>query len=183
MIINSDKLLTELTSLVKNQIAYSKTLLERSENELQFRMQEKSWSVLECIEHLNFYGDFYLPEITKRMKYSNSNSDINFKSGFLGNKFSMDMLPKEKMKTMNTFKSKNPLNSNLEKEKVLHKFINQQEEMLILLKMAKNKNLNKIKTSITLPLLKFKLGDTFRFVIYHIERHLKQAENVLKNYR
>jgi hypothetical protein len=90
------------------------------------------------------------------------------------------MLPKSNMKTMNTFTSKNPINSKLEKETVLLGFINQQEEMLALLDTAKNKDLTKIKTSITLPLLKFRLGDTFRFVIYHNQRHIVQAQKVLK---
>jgi hypothetical protein len=90
------------------------------------------------------------------------------------------MLPKEHMKKMKTFKRKNPINSNLDKETVIKKFIYQQEQMLNLLALSKNKNLNKIKTSITLPLLKFKLGDTFRFVIYHNERHIVQAQNILK---
>jgi hypothetical protein len=81
---------------------------------------------------------------------------------------------------MNTFKSKNPIQSNLDKEKVILDFINQQKKFLDLLSIASEKNLTKIKTSLTLPLLKFRLGDTFRFVIYHNERHIVQAKNVLK---
>jgi hypothetical protein len=53
--------------------------------------------------------------------------------------------------------------------------------MLKLLETASTKNLTKIKTAITLPLLKFRLGDTFRFVIYHNERHIVQAQKVLKS--
>lgn len=180
MIFKSDDLLTELAKLVQDHIIFSKLLLELPENGLQFKINTKSWSVLECLEHLNLYGDFYIPEIQKRIKSSKTNSVTSFKSGFLGNKFSLDMLPNENMKKMQTFKSKNPINSNVDKETVILKFIHQQEEMLNLLTLAQNKDLNKIRTSITLPLLKFKLGDTFRFVIYHNERHIKQAQNLLK---
>ena len=182
MIFKSDELLTELKTLVQTHITFSKSLLEISEKQLQSKLNKDSWSVLECLEHLNLYGDFYIPEIKRRLQKSMSKPSHNFKSGFLGNKFAIDMLPKEKMKTMNTFKSKNPINSSLDKEKVILRFIHQQEKMLELLESSKSKNLNKIKTSITLPLLKFKLGDTFRFVIHHNERHVKQAENVLENY-
>lgn len=180
MIFNTDELLTELKNTVKNHINFSKSLLAISDEILQTKPNETSWSVLNCLEHLNLYGNFYIPEIKKRFNESKSNKKPNFKSGFLGNKFALDMLPKSNMKTMNTFTSKNPINSKLEKETVLLGFINQQEEMLALLDTAKNKDLTKIKTSITLPLLKFRLGDTFRFVIYHNQRHIVQAQKVLK---
>ena len=179
MIFNSDALLTELKNTVQNHINFSKSLIETSENSLQSKPNEISWSVLECLEHLNLYGDFYIPEIKKRLNQSKNNYNPTFKSGVLGNKFALDMLPKKGMKTMNTFKSKNPINSKLNKEKVILRFINQQEKMLALLEMASTKNLTKIKTSITLPFLKFRLGDTFRFVINHNTRHIVQAQNML----
>jgi hypothetical protein len=115
----------------------------------------------------------------KRMNSSSLPKTNVFKSGYLGNKFALDMLPKDGMKTMNTFKSKNPIHSQLDKDKVLDTFIQQQKEFLELLEIAENKNLTKIKTSITLPLLKFRLGDTFRFVIYHNERHVVQAKKAI----
>ncbi len=81
---------------------------------------------------------------------------------------------------MKTFKNMNPLNSQLDK-KVIQEFITQQTEMLRLLDEARKISLNKTKTSITLSkAIKLKLGDTFRFVIHHNQRHLLQAERVLK---
>lgn len=181
MIFNSDELLNELKNYVQYHISFSKSILEIKEDILQSKQNEKSWSVLDCLEHLNLYGDFYIPEITKRIHQSKKKHNPKFKSGFLGNKFAIDMLPKANMKTMNTFKSKNPIYTSLAKEKVILKFISQQEEILKLLEIASTKNLTKIKTAITLPLLKFKLGDTFRFVIHHNERHIVQAKKALKN--
>lgn len=181
MIFTTDELIVELKNYVHQHTLFSKSLLEFSDKKLQFKSNQKSWSVLECLEHLNLYGDFYIPEIKKRIHQSETKSKTQFKSGFLGNKFAIDMLPKQGMKTMNTFKSKNPINSNLNKDKVLLRFTQQQEELSKLLHLAKSKNLTKIKTAITLPLLKFRLGDTFRFVIYHNERHIVQAKRVLKS--
>jgi len=38
---------------------------------------------LECIEHLNRYGDFYIPEITKRIKTGKSTTTSSpFKSNW-----------------------------------------------------------------------------------------------------
>ena len=176
----SIELLEELSLITQENLNFGISLKSIPDEKLQFKIKDDSWSVLECLEHLNLYGNFYLPEIDKRIKASNLSFDDVFKSGFLGNKFANDMLPKENMKTMNTFKSKNPIHSNLNKEKVLNIFIKQQVQILDLLEIAKTKNLTKIKTSITLPLLKFRLGDTFRFVINHNIRHVAQAENILK---
>ena len=181
MIHNSKKVIADLVLMTTSHIKYAKQLLEISEEKLQIKHSEKSWSVLECLEHLNRYALFYNAEINKKMNASSLPFSETFKSSYLGQKFSMDMLPKENMKTMNTFKSKNPNSSALSKETVLLSFIQLQEELLSYLEIAKNKNLDKIKTKTTLPILKFKLGDTFRFVIHHNERHVVQAKNVLNN--
>tara|TARA_R110002073_G_scaffold312586_1_gene484080 strand:- start:6300 stop:6851 length:552 start_codon:yes stop_codon:yes gene_type:complete len=178
---NSKYVISELISMTTSHILYAKQLLEIPENLLQSKPSSKSWSVLECIEHLNRYAAFYNKEINKKMNASLLPFSETFKSTYLGNKFSNDMLPKEGMKTMSTFKSKNPNASNLDKEEVILTFIKLQEELLTFLHTAFSKNLDKIKTYTTLPILKFKLGDTFRFVIHHNERHIFQAKKVLDN--
>jgi hypothetical protein len=178
---NTATLLQELTTRVQSHLEFGNSLLQESEVPLNWKKDLQSWSALECLEHLNLYGKFYIPEINKKMRASTAPASKVFKSGRLGNKFAQDMLPKEGMKKMNTFKSKNPIHSNLNSQTVIQTFIDQQKEFLTLLEMAKTKNLTKIKTSITLPLLKLRLGDTFRFVIYHNERHVAQAKRALKN--
>lgn len=65
---------------------------------------------------------------------------------------------------------------------VINKFINQQKECLELIEKSKQISLTKTKTTISISkLLKLRLGDTFRFITAHNERHLLQAENMLKN--
>lgn len=147
---------------------------------LQWRPGPEKWSVLECLEHLNRYGNFYLPEIENRLKTaSKQDSDYTFKSGWLGNYFANSMLPKEKLNTMNTFKSMNPIHSKLDKE-VVNEFIIQQKQMLKVLDRCRSVNLNKVKTPISIStLIKLKLGDTLRVVIYHNQRHMVQAFKVL----
>jgi hypothetical protein len=177
---NSTTLLTDLKKTVNDHIDFSKQLLELSEEKLQWRVKENSWSVLECLVHLNLYAIFYNNKIEEKMDACKLSFSETFKSGYLGNKFANDMLPKEKLNKMKTFKSKNPIHSNLNKETVLLEFIKHQEKMLSLLETAATKNL-KIKVQTTLPFVKFKLGDTFRFVINHNVRHIEQAKRVLDN--
>ena len=90
------------------------------------------------------------------------------------------MLPKEKLNKMKTFKSMNPIGSNLDKT-VLEKFLSQQKTLLELLQQAEKVSLTKNKTGISISKwIKLKLGDTFRIVIYHNLRHVIQAEKAIK---
>lgn len=175
------QLLNDLKTMTQQHLQYAEHLMPQSEAKLNSRVSEDSWSVLECLEHLNRYGNFYIPEINRRMTSSKTSSATDFKPGILGNYFAESMLPKEKLNAMKTFKSMNPINSQLDKN-VVQEFIRQQKEWVELLEKAKNVNLNKIKTNISISkLIKLKLGDTFRFVIYHNHRHILQSQNVLKN--
>ncbi len=171
-------LIKDLSDMTKKHIHEVTEFSKLSDNELQFKTDEKSWSILECIEHLNRYGNFYMPEIRRRMEASKHKFSSTFKSGVFGNYFAKSMLPKEKLNKMKTFKSMDPSHSNLDRE-VLDKFISQQHEILELLEMAKGIDLTKTKASISLSKwIKLRLGDVFRVVIYHNYRHLVQAKNV-----
>ena len=178
MTFDSEQLIDELTKLTQNLISRVDKFQDLELEQLNFKPTENSWSILECMEHLNLYGKFYIPEIESSIEKTSSKANKTFKSGLLGNYFANSMKPKVQLNKMKTFKDKNPSGSQLDKS-VLKELILQQEQLLISLSKAKNVDLNKIKTNITLPLLKFKLGDTFRFTIYHNERHVVQAEKVL----
>ncbi|WP_026905449.1 DinB family protein [Pedobacter glucosidilyticus] len=180
----SEKLTQTLLEQTRQIINQAEKLKLYDLNKLTWKENKTSWSILECLEHLNLYGDFYLPQIESKIENSTTKADIVFKSGILGNYFAKSMLPKEKLNKMETFKDKNPLNANLDKT-VINKFINQQIKLLDLLNQSRNVSLNKVKiqTSIS-SLIKLKLGDTFQFLINHIIRHLKQIDriqNALKN--
>ncbi len=179
MNVKAVELLDELIQYVNCHIEFVESLKRFSERDLQKKIDNKSWSVIECLEHINRYANFYNKEIKRQLEKSKlSKSDI-FMSGYFGNKFALDMLPKDDMKKMKTFKSKNPIYSRLNSKEVVSNFLRYQKELLKLLELAKQKDLSRIKTTITLPLLKFRLGDTFRFVIYHNERHIIQAKKIL----
>lgn len=175
---NSQQLLEELCTQTLNFIKRAEELQLESFEKLNWKQNPTSWSVLECLEHLNLYGDFYIPELRKQLQTNVSASETTFKSGILGNYFAQSMLPKEKPNKMKTFKDKNPVNSQLPIQ-VIDRFIQQQNQLLELLDLAKSKNLNAIKTKITIPLIKLKVGDTFRFLINHNVRHFEQLERIL----
>ncbi|HEX7870414.1 MAG TPA: DinB family protein, partial [Chryseobacterium sp.] len=79
------QLIDELKKITEENIHFAETLLNQTDEKLNYRLSEKSWSILECIEHLNRYGKFYIPEINKRIKDSDTKLAEVFSSGFLGN--------------------------------------------------------------------------------------------------
>jgi hypothetical protein len=179
MTISSEKLIQDLIESTRKNINQAEKFSTLSIEKLNWKAEQESWSILECLEHLNLYGDFYIPEIKICILNSKTSQEKNFSSGFLGNYFAKSMLPKEKLNKMKTFKDKNPIGSDLDK-KTIQRFISQQEQLLNLLDESRKIDLNRTKTAISISKwIKLKLGDTFRVVVYHNERHIMQANKTL----
>lgn len=180
MQVQSTELLQDLQLRTRKNLQAAQEWFALPLEVLQYKPDATSWSVLECVEHLNLYSDFYLPEMKQKMEQSVHQSPTPvFKSSWLGNYFAKAMLPKEQLNKMGTFKDKNPNGSSLDKT-VLEKYMAHQKGTLTLLEQAATVNLTKIKTGITIATwIKLRLGDTFRVVIYHNDRHRVQAQNVL----
>lgn len=155
-------------------------------DQLNFRKSEHEWSILECIEHLNLYGDFYLPEIESSLMLQHQAPDARlYKPGIIGNYFARLMkVNNGKVKKMKSPKDKDPIHSELSIT-TLDRFIKQQDLLSHLLFKALKADLTKTKTAISLTkMIRLRLGDTLRFYVYHIERHIKQASAIkthLKN--
>jgi uncharacterized damage-inducible protein DinB len=135
------------------------------------------WSIAECLDHLNSYGNFYLPKIRTGLQRSKITSKEHyFQSGLLGRYFT-NMMSIHSGKKYKAIKKHLP-QKELEAAAVVAEFINQQEIYLELLEKSKNADLNKIKIKTSLSaFVKLKLGDVFQFLIAHNERHLKQAKD------
>jgi hypothetical protein len=168
--------LIESTRQLMNQFERIKTI---DPTVLRWKENKDSWSVLECLEHLNLYGDHYLPQMEKAISTSKHPYEAEFKSGFIGDYFAKSMLPKGKLNKMKTFKVMNPLNSELDLS-VLNRFAEQELHLLNLLSKSRDVSWNKAKvvTSIS-KWIRMNLGDTFRFYINHQIRHFKQIERIL----
>lgn len=174
-------LLQDLTDRTHRNIAKANHYQQLSVDKLTARTAPDSWNVLECLEHLNLYGDFYLPAIERSIMTATSPSTPIFKSGVLGNYFAKSMLPREKTNKMATFKDKNPIGSNLGKE-VIVRFVDQQHKLLRMLDQCRTINITKAKTGTSIASwIKLRLGDTLRVVIYHNDRHIVQADHVLES--
>ncbi len=170
-----DDLINKTESFIKQVEAFNTNEIER----LNAKPSNESWSVLECIEHLNLYGRFYIPEITARLKSASPSKNNSFEPGRLGNYFAKAMRPSPKMKAIKTFKSMNP-NGSLLDSTTLDEFVNQQNDILKLLIQARQVDLAKTKTSISISrFIKLRLGDTLRVLVFHNLRHIEQAKRTL----
>jgi hypothetical protein len=88
------------------QLTPSATLLQKP--------ARNKWSAAQCLEHLNNYGHYYLPEIDKAIeaaKRKGLEANDQFKTGLLGNYFTQLMLPKKsgKLKKMSAPKEHKPI--------------------------------------------------------------------------
>jgi len=177
--VNSEELINSLEDQVSKHLDQAIMVYQNlSEAQLNKQAADGGWSIAQCLDHLNAYGDYYLPQMEKRMASSNLPSSLTFTSSWLGNYFT-DMLDPDKGKRkMKAFKDYRPAVA-LDGHAVVAKFIQQQETFIRLLRKAHYNNINKIWIPISISrFIKMKLGDTFRFLIAHNERHVRQANRI-----
>ena len=180
---DNNKLIDELIALTDACTTSALKFQNLSPKILNFKETPEKWSVLECLEHLNRYGDYYLPELEKVITDRRTPAASNgvYKSGMLGNYFANLMKVKNgKVVRMKTPSDKNPSGSDLSPI-TIDRFIKQQDMLRSLLEQSRRVDLTKTKVPISIAkFIKLRLGDTFRFLINHIERHVVQAQRAVE---
>ncbi|MEO9964632.1 MAG: DinB family protein [Reichenbachiella sp.] len=153
-----------------------------TQEELKYKPDPDGWCVLECIEHLNIADAHYISQFEKKFSTAPHSDNPNFKPGWIGSYFVRMIKPKEDgtipspMKTLKKFVPE----VNVQYD-TLAKFIEDQDLIIEMLNISKKLDLNKVKiTSAIGPIVTFKLGDAFRFLIGHNQRHIIQAQRVLQ---
>ena len=179
---NSTELLEKLQADVRQLILTANYLRLKDPGLLLEQPATGKWSVVQVLEHLNSYGRYYLLAIERSLK-SDKHAVSYFKPGWLGNYFTNLMKPagnagiKNKMSSPKAHRPSN----DLDVVPVLTTFLEQQQYLLELLEQAKTKNINSIRTPISISrFIRLKLGDTFRFLIAHEQRHFVQINNTME---
>ena len=184
--IQSKELLTHLYQESKDfQSLVSKEFDSLNEEQLNWSPNKKKWSILACIEHINRANRIYMDRIRKQIMISQDKEipvSTFYREGFMGNFATEKMRPNTDGKIVNrmrTFSNFDPQHtkeqSQLLSPKILKEFQSQQTELQELLNLAEKTNLGKVRVQSLAPILKFRLGDAFRFVMAHTHRHLIQA--------
>lgn len=179
--ISKAKLLSQLEQQTETHLAMAVSRFQNlPESVLLKPASDGGWSIAQCLAHLNSYGDFYLRAMQHAIHHPKGNSSRQeFQSGWLGNYFTKMMQP-----GLTGKKYKSPKNHlpppQLNAYEVVAVFIQQQEQLIRLLRKANNVDINATRVPISLTKwVKLKLGDTFRFFIAHNERHIVQANKNL----
>ena len=146
---------------------------------LHARPADGGWSAVECLDHLNFYMNSYMPLVHAAIQRSTPEAaSAAYHPGWLGGWFTRLMQPDEKSGRPKK-KMKSPANArpalNLQASQVINSFIQNLESMLQAIEKAHHAKLNlRIPTTLH-PLIKLKLGDTIAFLVAHNQRHVQQA--------
>lgn len=184
----SAELFFESETITNNNLDFiQKNLIKLSENQVSWKPSENSWSLLEIFAHLNEYAAFYHPAFTKKISLTRYREPrVNFISSPLGKSawksMQLGQLKNIKRK-FNAARNFNPIfNKELVKGDDIQIFRRFQEELLTILESAKSVNIQraKVPTSIS-KFVRLRLGDAFLFVIYHNQRHIQQAMNLMSH--
>lgn len=139
------------------------------------------WSIVQVLEHLNGYNRFYLDVIEKGLKNNNYPVRHNYKAGWFGDYFTKMMQPRKDGTIGNKMSAPKDYNfgPDLDVERVLNEFRRGQQQLLALLDKASTADVGRIKVPISISkLIKLKMGDVFRFLIAHQQRHFLQINRV-----
>lgn len=178
----SEDLINSLQNDVRQLVAAAESMKGMDKIKLSYPLTNGKWTAIQALEHLNIFNRYYLPVIETEIAESKSGRSAWFNSGTLGNYFTNMMKPtdvyqvKNKMKTGKAYNPPAALNS----EQVVAEFLQHQQKLTQLLDAVRESDMNSIRIPISVSkFIKLKLGDTFRFLIAHEQRHLVQARNAI----
>ena len=152
--------------------------------------REKSWSVIEVIEHLNKSYRLYIDKIDHALGNlaSLSSDSMEFKARPLQKMVIEMQRPKNgerkwKMKTLKRFEPLLDV-THLDQEQVnaiFEDFFSLHAHLKDAILQSRNKDVRGIKiTSAIGPIVNFYLPEAFEFLLCHLERHLVQIDGILE---
>lgn len=178
------KKMSDMTTQLTEDV--NKNFSNLTPEQLFWKPNERSWSIAQCLAHLNAYYSFYLPVFKERIKNTRFRTPGEyFVSSPLGTATILSVkLGKLKnvKRRLKAAKDYNPLvNASLKTENAVQDFLNYQDDMLKVISESRFINVRKAKCSLAVTtVVKLRLGDAFQFVVYHNERHVEQAKNLIK---
>jgi len=175
--VNKQQLLDSLEATVERHLQLAVRHFQNESDEVLLAPSATGgWSIAQCLEHLNRYGNFYLPAITRAMEKRKGRPDTpTFTGTWFGNYFTRMMQPETGARKMKSMKAYTP-SPQLDAHAVVAEFIQQQEIWLRLLTQARQADLTATRVPLSIgSFLRLRLGDVFGFNIAHNERHVQQA--------
>ncbi len=176
-------LITELldrTELIK---ASSQTFLRLSDEQLHYRSAPDKWSITEIFGHLNIYQDQYIRTMLSHITLAPDLPSDRYNSSWVGDWIYEKVMPRADgtIFKLKTTKAWNVSGRSLDARDALGSFQRKCDALDDILRHAATKNLQRIKIPFnSSSLFRLRLGDTLRMLVAHNERHLLQAQRVMK---
>lgn len=181
-------LLQRTTELNQHQQTFHRLFYFLEDQELLFIPEGESWAAIECIEHLNFVFEYYLPQL-KAISISDASSrkqtEISLnKSSILIRKFMTNNMglgqrsihAARKLKPRRLQKHGHKFSP----QKAMENFIDDLDDLKKIISIiVSSTTLSNIKVNTTRPFLKIRSVTAIEYLIPHIGRHLDQAERIL----
>ena len=181
----------------ENQIQRLNVILNKVESLEKLSLEQltnapdKSWNVLEVLEHLSIAYSFYHSKIKTALDEvaGSSSGSWSFKTRWWQRFVIEGQRPKNgkrpyKMKTLNRFEpilQTEGLNSE-RAELVFERFSTSYGSLKSSVLESRNKRMkHKTFTSAIGPIVRFYLPEVFEFLICHAERHMVQIDNILSS--
>jgi hypothetical protein len=184
----TSQLIEELKRITQSNIdLVNQKFSALNEQQKNWRKDLDSWSINDVFSHLNEFSSYYHAAFSSKIErtrfreakevfISSPLGRSAWKSMKLGNAQNI----KRKFKSPRSY---NPtFNPSLVTTDSISKFEKTQQELLQIIDLAATINLRKAKIAISISkIIRLKFGDALLFVVYHNERHLQQALNILNH--
>lgn len=178
----------EVAQQVQREIAEANEQVRRLQQQptdaLRRRPRPDAWSALDCVEHMNLFYDDYLPRVGAAVQRATPSEKPTYSPGFFGQKMIDGLRPQQGKRRMKikTLKKMTPATDNKAPDAVFAAFFRHHTRLEELLTKGPSLNWNRVKVASAIgPILRFKLGDCFRLLLAHTERHLLQAQEAMEN--
>lgn len=180
---HTSTLLENLMADVRAIILEANAVSQLPASVLQQQPAPGSWSAIQVLAHLNFYSRHYNTAIEAGLHRHTTTPSATYKPGWLGNYFTGMMMPGKDSRIGNKMSApKTAIPAPMPPtDATLQEFLQHQHHLLTLLQLAATAHLGNIRIPTSLSsFITLKLGDTFRFVVAHEQRHFVQLAAVLR---
>jgi hypothetical protein len=178
LIIEVEKITQANLDFVERKLKYF------SSEQIQWKSNEKTWSIEEVLAHMNSFAAFYHPVFEDKIETTRYDTPtVNFLSSPLGRASWRSMKLGNARNVKRAFKSTFDYNPSLNKKLITKLdreiFIKEQFRLLDIFESSKAINIRKVKVPVSISkIIKFRMGDAFLFLTYHNERHIEQIKKI-----
>ena len=182
----SSELIQELRKITQQNLDNLKSRFNQlNDEQLKWRPMESSWNITEIFAHLNQYANYYHKTFKSKIsKTKYKKQTDNFISSPLGRSAWKSMKLGNANNVKRKFKTQRAYNPKLDPSLVSKNDLSLLETNLVelqnIIESSENVNIRRVKIPISISkIIRLRLGDALLFVVYHNQRHMQQAINVV----